>query len=275
MKIYKKIFTYLFLILLTIIFLAPMYGIISMSFKSMKELTFNPWGIPKIIHWENFSYVWSRPTMGLQPYFFNSFKIVIPTVLFIILFSLLAAYPLSKYKIKGEKILLAILIFGITVPHQILIIPVFKMLNAVHLYNNVLGLIIVQIGYGLPFSTFLFRNYMTMIPNEMIDAAMVDGCSHYRIVFNIILPMCKPVIAVIAILEFTWVFNDFFYGLVLTNGPNSTPVTVAVAFLNTTNYAAYWNYQAAAALIISLPTLIVFLVFQRFFIKGIMLGSIK
>jgi multiple sugar transport system permease protein len=275
MKIYKKVVIYILLILLVIIFLAPIYGILNISLKTMKELTFDTWGIPKKFHWENFGYVWNRPTMGLKNYFFNSFKIAIPTVLIIIFFSMMAAYPLSKFKIKGEKILLAIIIFGITIPHQILIVPIFKMLNVVNLYNSIYGLILVHIGYGLPFATFLFRNYMVMIPKEMIDSAMVDGCSHYRMIFNIILPLCKPIVAVIAILEFTWVFNEFFYALVLTNSQNSTPVTVAVAFLNTTNYAAYWNYQAAAALIISLPTLIVFLVFQRFFIKGIMLGSVK
>jgi ABC-type glycerol-3-phosphate transport system permease component len=275
MVLYKKILIYAVLAILALVFLAPIYGIITMSLKSLKELAFNYWGLPQQFEWQNFSYVWSRPTMGLKPYFINSFKIAIPSLIFIILFSLIAAYPLSKFKIKGQNILTAILIFGITVPHQILIVPIFKMLNAMHLYNTVYGLILVHVGYGIPFATFLFRNYMTQIPKEIIDSAMVDGASHPRTIFNIIIPLCKPVIAVAAILYFTWIFNEFFYGLILTNSINSTPATVAVSFLNTTNYAAYWNYQAAASLIISLPTLVVFLVFQRFFIKGIMLGSVK
>jgi ABC-type glycerol-3-phosphate transport system permease component len=275
MDIFRKVVLYVILILLAMLFLAPIYGIATMSLKSLKELAHNYWGIPREPRWQNFDYVWNRPTMGLKPYFLNSLKITLPTIVVVILFSLLAAYPLAKFQIKGQRILIAILIFGITIPHQILIVPVFKMINALRLYDTIFGLMIVHIGYGLPFCTFLLRNYMVTIPKEMVDAAMVDGCTHRTTIFRIILPICKPVIAVIAILEFTWVFNEFFYGLVLANSINSAPVVVAVAFLNTTNYAAYWNYQAAAALIISIPTMIVFLFFQRFFIKGIMLGAIK
>ncbi len=272
---FKRILIYFLLIVLTLIFLAPVYGIFTMSFKSLKELAFNYWGLPKKLHWENFSYVWNRPTMGLKHYFFNSIKISLPTVILLVLLSLLAAYPLSKFKLKGQRILIITLIFGITVPYQILIIPLFKMLNIMHLYDTVYGLILVHLGYGLPFCVFLLRNYMVTIPKELVDAAMVDGCSHPRIIFQIMLPLCKPVIAVLIILEFKWVFNEFFLGLVLTKSINSTPATVAVSFLKSVNYAAYWHYQAAAALIISIPSLIVFLSFQKFFMKGLTLGSIK
>jgi len=276
MALYKKILIYLLLIILAFVFLTPIYGIFTLSLKSIKELIYNYWGIPKDLMWQNFSHVWSGAVVSLRPYFINSFILTIPAVIFIIFFSLLAAYPLSKFKIKSENILLAIIIFGITIPHQVLIIPVFKMLNVVHLYNNILGLILVHIGYGIPFATFLLRNYMLQIPKELIDAAMVDGCSHYRIVFRIIFPLCKPAIAVLAILYFTWIFNEFFYALVLTSTKASMTASVAVGLMTAdSSFSIYWNIQAAGALILTIPTLIIFLSFQKYFIKGIMLGSVK
>lgn len=276
MALYKKILIYLLLIILAFVFLTPIYGIITLSLKSIKELIHNYWGIPKDPMWQNFPYVWSGAVVSMRSYFINSFILTIPAVIFIIFFSLLAAYPLSKFKIKGGNILLAIIIFGITIPHQVLIIPVFKMLNVVHLYNNILGLILVHIGYGIPFATFLLRNYMLQIPKELIDAAMIDGCSHYRMIFRIIFPLCKPAIAVLAILYFTWIFNEFFYALVLTSTKASMTASVAVGLMTAdSSFSIYWNNQAAGALILTIPTLIIFLSFQRYFIKGIMLGSVK
>lgn len=276
MALYKKILIYLLLIILAFVFLTPIYSIFTLSIKSIKELINNYWGIPKDPMWQNFPYVWSQAVLSIRPYFINSFKLTIPAVIFIIFFSLLAAYPLSKFKIKGENILLAIIIFGLTIPHQVLIIPVFKMLNMFHLYDNILGLMLVHIGYGIPFATFLLRNYMLQIPNELIDAAMVDGCSHYRMIFGIIFPLCKPAIAVLAILYFTWIFNEFFYALVLTSTKDSMTASVAVGLMSAdAGFSIYWNIQSAGALILTIPTLIVFLSFQKYFVKGILLGSVK
>lgn len=276
MKLYKKIIIYIVLICMAALFLAPVYGIISLSVKTMPEIIKNPWGFPREAVFENFIYVWERSVSAIKPFFINSFKITIPAVLFVLFFSFMAAYPLSKFKIKGQNIILALIIFGITVPHQVLIIPVFRMLNITHLYDTIYGLIIIYIGYGIPFATFLLRNYMVQIPKEIVDSAMVDGASHYRLLFRIIFPLSKPAIAVLAILNFTWYFNEFFYGLILTNSKNSMPAAVAVGVMSSdATYSIFWNNQAASALILTLPPLIVFLAFQRYFIKGIMLGSVK
>ena len=280
MKLHKKIIIYVVLIIIAALFLAPVYGILTLSVKEMPEIMKNPWGIPKEPTLENFTYVWGAGNRGggsaIKIFFANSFKITIPAVIFIILFSLMAAYPLSKFKIKGQNIILALIIFGITIPYQVLIIPVFRMLNYAHLYDTIYGLIIIYIGYGIPFATFLLRNYMVQIPKEIIDSAMVDGASHYRLLFKIIFPLCKPAIAVLAILHFTWIFNEFFYGLILTNSKNAMPAAVAVGIINAdSTYSIFWNNLAASSLILTLPPLIIFLAFQRYFIRGILLGSVK
>jgi multiple sugar transport system permease protein len=267
--------TYVFLILLAIIFLIPVYGIIVNSFKSLKELTFNPWGLPATWSLANFDYVWNRTTAGLKFYFLNSFKIAIPAVIIVVTASLMMSYPLARYPLKLNKLIVGIMVFCITIPHQVMIIPLFKLINALRLYDTITALVWIHSGYSIPFAVFLFRNYMTQIPMELQYAAMVDGLNRFQIFTKIIVPLSKPAIAVMAILQFTWVFNEFFYGLVLTNSQRTTPVTVAVAFLKSALFASQWNYQAAASLILTIPTLVVFLAFQRYFIKGIMLGSLK
>ena len=274
-KLYRRAVTYFLLILLALLFLVPVYGIIVNSFKSLKELTFNPWGPPAKLALTNFDYVWNRNTGGLKFYFLNSFKITLPSVLIVIVSALMMAYPLARFPMRLNRVLLGFMVFCITIPHQVMIIPLFKLINALRLYDTITSLVWIHCGYSIPFAVFLFRNYMTQIPMELQYAAMVDGLNRFQIFTRIMIPLSKPSIAVMAILEFTWVFNEFFYGLILTNSQRTTPVTVAVAFLKTALFSSQWHYQAAASLILTLPTLIVFLSFQRYFIKGIMLGSLK
>ena len=271
----KKIIIYLILFIMACVFITPVFGVINTSVKSLKELGDSTWSLPKENKFvENYEYVWGRRTGGMKNFIANSFKITIPTVVIVIFLSLLAAYPLSRFNLKLNNFILGFMVFAITVPHQVMIIPIFKMVNFFHMYDTVYGLIFVHTGCSIPFAVFLFRNYMTQIPKEIQEAAKIDGASNFQIFRKIIIPVCKPIIAVMAILEFTWVFNEFFYGLILTS-ESARPATVAVALLKSAMYASHWEYQSTAALILSLPTLIVFLCFQRYFIKGIMLGSVK
>jgi multiple sugar transport system permease protein len=269
------VLTYFLLVVLAVLFLVPVYGIIVNSFKSLKELTMNPWGPPQKWGLENYDYVWNRKTGGLKHYFLNSFKITIPSVLVVLSASLLMAYPLARFNLRPNRFLLGFMVFCITIPHQVMIIPLFKFINALRLYDTITALVWIHAGYSIPFAVFLFRNYMVQIPMEIQYAATVDGLDRFQIFTKILIPLSKPAIAVMAILEFTWVFNEFFYGLILTNSQRTTPATVAVAFLKTALFSSQWNYQTAASLILTVPTLIVFLSFQRYFIKGITLGSVK
>lgn len=277
MAAYKKVVIYVLLVFLVLIFLTPVYILFVTSIKDLKEIGVSPpWSLPKNSKFiENYSYVWSQKTVGMKYFFLNSFKISIPTVIITILFSLMAAYPLARYNLKLNNFLLGATVLAITLPHQVMIIHIFKMINFFHLYDTIFGLIFVNVGYGLPFAIFLFRNYMIQIPKEMQEAAKIDGANNFQIFTKIITPLCKPAIAVMAILEFTWVFNEFFHSLVLTSD-SARPATVATAILKSGSmYASHWEYQSAAAVILSLPTLIVFLIFQKYFVKGIMLGSVK
>jgi multiple sugar transport system permease protein len=274
-KLSRRIVTYVLLVVLALLFLVPVYGIVVNSFKSLKELTVNPWGFPQKLGLDNYDSVWNRKTGGLKYYFLNSFKITLPSVLVVLAASLLMAFPLARYALRANRLLLGFMVFCMMIPHQVMIIPLFKFINAIRLYDTITALVWIHAGYSIPFAVFLFRNYMVQIPMDIQYAAMVDGLNRFQIFGRMILPLAKPAIAVMAILEFTWVFNEFFYGLILTNSQNTTPATVAVAMLKTALFSSQWNYQAAASLILSVPTLVVFLSFQRYFIKGITLGSVK
>lgn len=271
----RLIIIYVVLTITLIFFLLPLYANITLAFKSLEELGKNYWGLPRVWKVENFEYVWSNPNTGLKYYFFNTFKITIPSVIISIFFSALAAYPLAKLKIRGEKIIFFIILFGLTIPHQILIIPVFKILNLFNLYNTIWGMIWIHSAFGIPFCTFVLRNFMIQIPTELVDASRIDGCNDIGCFWKIIMPLSKPALAVLVILQFTWIYNDFFYAVVLTKSKDVAPITVGIALLKSVQFAVRWEMQSAAALIATIPTLIVFLIFQRYFIKGIMLGAVK
>lgn len=271
----RRVILYFSIILLLIFFIAPLYGIITLSFKSLSELGNNYWGLPREWRIENFIYAWNNPTAGLKYYFFNTFKITIPSVIIPVFLSALAAYPLAKLKVKGEKVILIIIILGLTIPHQILIVPVFKILNLFYLYDTTLGLVWIHSAFSIPFCTFVLRNFMVQIPNEIEDASKIDGCNDLGSFWRVILPISKPALAVLFILQFTWVYNDFFYSLILTHSRTVAPITVALAIQKGSQYSVRWELLSASAIIASLPTIIVFLIFQRYFIKGIMLGAVK
>jgi multiple sugar transport system permease protein len=276
----KKISIYVALIIAAMGFMAPIYAMLNMAFKTMREIVFDPWGFPFFSgiegFVENLKLVWFGPRGGTPFYFglINSFKITIPTVFIVIIFSILLAYPLARYKLRLSNTILTIIIIGIAIPHIALMIPIFKMVNGLGLYDTIPGLIWVYVGFVTPFSTFLFRNYMTQMPMNMEEAARIDGASSFQILTRIIIPLCKPVIAVMIIFAFTWVINDFFYQLLLTNN-DATTATVFIALLTGSLFKNEWSQQMTASLLFTLPTLIVFLGFQRYFIKGIMLGSVK
>lgn len=279
MLIFKRILIYFLLIILSISFMAPIYGMILISFKTMSDTIMNPWALPKGISAfvSNIKglYFGVEGRTGFLYNMLTSFKITIPSVIIVIIFSMLLAYPLARKKFRFRNIILNFIIIGIAIPYISLVIPIFKLVNTAHLYDSILGLIWIYSGFTIPFAVFLFRNYMILIPIEIEEAALIDGANNWHILIKIIIPLCKPVIAAMIIFGFTWIFNDFFYALVLTYSKVRT-ATVAISLLQASEAKILnWPVQMTAALATSLPTLIVFLAFQKYFIKGIFLGSVK
>ena len=283
MRLIKRIFIYLLLLVLAIVFLIPIYGLFMNSFKSLKELSTNQWGLPSEFKFDNYKNVWTGggdpndrvQIVGMQQYLFNSFKITIPTIIIQIFLSFLLGFSLSRFKFRYTNILLVIIVFGLAVPYQIMLIPIFKMVNALRIYDTIFSLIFVYVGFGIPFVTFFIRNYMVQIPLEIQEAALVDGANFWTILFKIMLPICKPAIGVMFIIQFNSTFNEFLYAFILTSSQTSSPMPVAVAKLSQSLFATQWHYQATASIMMSIPSIMIFILFQRFFIKGLVAGSVK
>jgi len=269
-----RVFIYLFLTISAFVWLVPILTGMITSLRTFDDeiLTngFISW--PKAITLENFKTAWDRG--GLSRYLPNSFIITLPSLLLTMFFSSLSAYALARFKFPANRVIFFTFVGGMLLPFQVLLLPVFKLTDFLGLYDTYWGLIFFHTAFQLGFCTFMLRNYMRTVPGEIIEAARIDGCSEIRIWAQIMLPLTLPAIAAIATLEFTWIFNDYLWAIVLLRSDNLKPITAGLATLQG-QFITDWPVIVAGALIGTLPTLLVFLFLQRYFIEGLTLGSSK
>jgi|UniRef100_A0A7V3RFE8 glucose/mannose transport system permease protein len=271
MKISKKVAVYVVLIIATIFFLFPIYMLVITSMKSLQEVnTTSSWSFPTHFDFSGFVTAWN----GISQGFVNSFEFTIPAVIFSILLGSLGGFALTKLKFKGSNVIFMFLLFGMFLSYQVVLIPLVKFMAALGLYGNIWSLIITNTAYGIPITTLIFRNFYSSIPTSLIEASQVDGANTFQIYSRIIIPLSIPGIVVASIWQFTNIWNNFLFGLILGSMPNIRPVTV---MLNNLNGAmmAQWNTLMAGALITAIPTLIVYLVAGKYFVKGLLGGAVK
>lgn len=212
---------------------------------------------------------------GIKGYFWNSTKMVVASVAVSTLVGAMNGYVLTKWRFKGDNALFGLILFGCFIPFQIVLIPMATFLGKVGLAASIPGLVFVHVVYGLCFSTLYFRNFYMSFPDELVKAAMIDGARFFRIFFRILLPCSVPIIVVTVIWQFTNIWNDFLFGATFTNG-DSVPITVALNnIVNTSTGEREYNVHMAAAIIAALPTLLVYVVGGRYFLRGLMAGSVK
>ena len=266
---------YFILTIMLILFMAPVYGAIVTAFKSQAEVSAGGyWTIPTTFASDNFERVMDPEDGNLGLYLQNSLLLTIPASLFSIALGTLAGYGLGKYNFKGDGLLFILIVAGMFLPPQIALIPVFRLMNDIGLYDTLWAVIIIHTAFGIPICTLVMRNFFQVVPNALREAALIDGANEYSIFFRIMLPLTLPALAVLATLQFTWIWNDFLWPFILTQRAESR--TVMVGILNLTGqYTVDWGGQAAASLIGSLPTLFIFVFFQRYFIRGLTLGAVK
>lgn len=262
--------SYVILILLSVFFLAPLYVIINCSLKVFAEASPSfMWKLPGEIQWGNFVEAFKT----LAPTLLNSIKLVIPATIISTIIGSLNGYVFEKWKFKGSEVLFWLIVFGMFLPMQSVLIPIVKVLQKLHLYNSIGGLILVHVIYGLPVATMMFRNYYTGIPTALMESAEIDGGSFFSIFWKIMIPLSVPEFVVVIIWQFTNIWNDFLFSLVVLTGNNQT-VMVAVQNLSSSQVVE-WNVAMAGSVIAALPTLLVYLFAGKYFIKGIMSGSVK
>ena len=275
-----RVFIYGLLILFAAFYLMPLFVMLSNSLKPLAEITGgNMMALPKTWTIEPWLQAWSsaqigvEPT-GLRPYFLNSILMVVPAVAISTVFGALNGYVLTKWRFKGDTILFGLLLFSCFIPFQIVLIPMAMILGKLGLAGSVPGLILVHVVYGIGFTTLYYRNYYAAFPTELVRAAMIDGAGFFRIFWRIMLPVSGPITVVSVIWQFTNIWNDFLFGV--SFGGTSQPMTAALNNLvqSSTGVKEY-NVHFAGAILAALPTLIVYVLSGRYFVRGLMAGAVK
>jgi glucose/mannose transport system permease protein len=275
-----RVFIYVVLLVFALFYLLPFFVMLVNSLKPLAEITGgNMMALPQdwtIAPWLS---AWStaqigvEPT-GLRPYFLNSILMVVPAVAISTILGALNGYVLTKWRFRGDTILFGLMLFSCFIPFQIVLIPMAMVLGQLNLAGSVPGLILVHVVYGIGFTTLYFRNYYASFPTELVRAAMIDGAGFFRIFWRIMLPVSGPIAVVSIIWQFTNIWNDFLFGA--SFGGQSQPMTVALNNLvqSSTGVKEY-NVHFAGAILAALPTLVVYIVAGRYFVRGLMAGSVK
>lgn len=264
---------YIFLISFTLIYMMPFFSALITSVRTQDDISLNGfWSIPEEITFQNFPDAWTGGRVNR--YLLNSFIITIPALTATIFLSSLSAFALARYKFPGNRLIYFMYVGGTMLPFQILLLPVFMLTNKFGLYNTYWSVILIHTAFQLGFCTFVLRNFMRTLPGEIMDAARIDGASEFGIYWRIVMPLTVPAIAAVAVLEFTWIFNDYIWALILIQDDALKPVTAGLAGLQG-QFSTNWPLIVAAALMAAVPTLIIFFALQRYFIGGLTLGSGK
>lgn len=267
--------------LFVLYYLAPLFVMIATSLKSLTEIregSLLSW--PRDPSFDAWAKAWSSACVGvrcngLEPYMWNSVLMVVPAVFISTVLGALNGYALTKWRFPGANTIFSLMLFGAFIPFQVILLPMARTLGLLGLAGSVTGLIFVHTVYGLAFTTLFFRNFFIGVSDGIVQAAKVDGAGFFRIFFLIILPMAPPAIVVTVIWQFTQIWNDFLFGIAFTVG-DSNPVTVALNnIVNTSTGVKEYNVDMAAAILAALPTLVVYVVAGKYFIRGLSAGALK
>lgn len=268
-------------------FLMPLVAMVFTSLKSMPEITglgeyasntiLTPPRDPSLEAWVT---AWSGACIavsceGLRPYFLTSIVMVVIAVAISVTVGAINGYILSKWRFRGDTIIFGLLLFGCFIPFQIVLLPIAQILGIMNISGTLAGLIFVHVTYGIAFTTLFFRNFYVTIPDEVIKAARIDGAGFWAIFVLIVLPVSGPIAIVAVIWQFTSIWNDFLFGASF-GGTNSRPLMVGLNNLvNTSTGVKLYNVNMAGAMIAALPTMLVYIVAGRYFVRGLMAGAVK
>ena len=269
------------LLLFAAFFLVPLYVMVATSLKDMAEVRDGSlMSLPGGLDFAAWHKAWDQACTGtdcggLRPYFWNSTLMVVPAVLISTAFGAVNGYVFAKWKFKGSELMFGMILFGAFMPLQVVLLPMSQVLGWLHLANSIWGLVIVHVLVGMATTTLFFRNYYVSLPDELIRAAMLDGAGFWRIFWRIVLPLSAPILVVTLIWQFTAIWNDFLFGVVFSGG-DSRPITVALNNMaNTSSSVKEYNVDMAAAMIAALPTLAIYVLAGKHFVRGLTAGAVK
>ena len=264
---------FIVLLILSILFIAPTVGVLLSSIKTTRDIALGElWRIPSELYFGNYVEVLNNPAVG--QYFINTLLVTVPATFASIVLGSLAGYVFAKLPFRGSEILFLILVSGMFFPPQVILIPLFRLFNSVGLIDTLWPIFLVHTALGIPICSLLMRNFFSTIPVEVREAAILDGANEWQILIRIALPLSLSALAVLATLQFTWIWNDFLWPLIFTQSDEKRTIMIGIVNLRG-QYTVAWGVQGALSLVASLPTIIIFLFFQRYFIKGMTMGAIK
>lgn len=280
-EVASRILVYGVLGLFVLYFLAPFFVMLITSIKSMEEIrTGTLISLPRAITLEPWIKAWDYATIGvtnegIKVFFWNSIRMTIPAVAISTILGAANGYVLSKWKFRGSDTFFSMLLLGCFIPFQVVLLPMARTLGILGLSESMWGLVLVHVIYGLAFTTLFFRNFYVGIPDALVNAARIDGAGFFRIFWKILMPVSRPILMVSIIWQTTQIWNDFLFGVCFSTGATQ-PVTVALNNLvNTSSSIKEYNVDMAGAIIAAMPTLFVYFVAGKYFVRGLTAGAVK
>jgi len=274
-----------FLIVLALIFMFPLLYAVYMSLRPYGEISLSPTGpfsLPTTLNFDNYTFVINNSNMF--HFFWNTVVITVPAVILTLWVSSMTAFAISKYSWKLNLLVLMIFAAGNLLPPQVIVLPLVKLYNLIPLFgplsdngllfDQVVGVVLIHVTFQTGFCTFVLSNYMKTLPKELTEASMIDGAGAFTIYRRVILPLCTPAIAALATLLTVWIYNDFFWSLFLFTSGAKRPITAALNNLSG-EYVSNMSQIAAISVIVAIPTVVMYLILQRWFVRGLTLGTAK
>ncbi len=272
--IWRRRFYFIVVFAILILWLCPLFAIILTSFRSTQDVMGgNLWGWPTQFGLvDNYTSVFTQTPMAR--YFLNSLTIPIPAVIGVLTLSTLAGFVLARYRFRGNMLVFALFVGGNFLPYQIMMIPVRDLMVRIGLYDTTAALVIFHIAFQTGFATLFMRNFIAALPDELFQAARAEGATPFQTLIHVVVPLVRPALAALAILIFTFVWNDYFWAVVLTVSDTVKPVTAGLANLRG-EWVSAWNLISAGTIVVAVPPVVMFFLMQRHFIAGLTMGAVK
>ncbi|MEA4812962.1 MAG: carbohydrate ABC transporter permease [Anaerolineaceae bacterium] len=267
-----QIFRYVLLISFSMLVFLPITGLLLNAFRSPLELNLNPFSLPSTLSLENIQNAWTVGRFGI--FFKNSLIVALIVVSVSVLLSVFSGYAFALLPMPGKKWLYPLVLIGYMVPFEAAIIPLFNLMDSMDLRDTYWALILPQIGLSVSFGTLWMASYFETIPQELIDSAVMDGSNRWQTLWKLVVPLSKPSLTTLIVLIFMWTWNEFLLALVMIQDEGMRTLPVALAFFQG-RYTSNVPLLAAGALVVALPTVLVYVLFQRFFIRGMLGGAVK
>ncbi len=263
---------YAVLVLYGIIVLFPLLDMVFLSVKSLPGIVSYPFRPPHAIEWQNYVTAWTQGDIGR--YIFNTVWMALASVLVVLALSSAAAYVLGRYSFRGNQTIYLMFLAGLALPIQLLAVPLFVIMRQLNLLDDPLSLVVIYGSSGLSFTIFLLTNFARSIPKELEEAAFMEGASPFRVYLQVVVPLMRPILGTAALFNFVGAWNGFFFPLILLSSTSSMTVSVGVlSFVGV--YSTQWNYLIPALLMVMFPTVLVFVLASRQFIRGLTAGALK